>query len=316
MTSYSPASLSPPGDRRARVVCLTVSGVLTLCCAVLLVLVETGWGPLRSADRSLADELHRFAVEHRGWTRANRVLTDWVWDPVTMRLLTALAVVWLVRIRAGRLAVWTAATSLVGLAVQSGVKAAVGRERPSWPDPVDSAHNAAFPSGHAMTAAVTCALLVALFHWLGPAGTRWRAAVWTAAVVSVAGVGFTRVYLGVHWLTDVLSGWLLGVAVVAGCAGLFSPWRFCPETPGACRDVSEGPVNPVAGSGGRAADDGRRGGVAGSGREGAGGGAAEPAAQKNGAEKNGAQKNGAEGNGPEESGAGESGADNKDRTWQ
>ncbi|MFE5600964.1 phosphatase PAP2 family protein, partial [Streptomyces coelicoflavus] len=80
--------------------------------------------------------------------------------------------------------------------------------------PVDSAHYAAFPSGHAMTATFVCGLLVWLLHHYG-AGRGLRRAGLALAVVSVAGVGVTRVWLGVHWTTDVLGGWLLGALVVA-----------------------------------------------------------------------------------------------------
>lgn len=102
-----------------------------------------------------------------------------------------------------------AATSLLASLFQQALKAVVGRERPRWPDPVDSAQFAAFPSGHAMTAVVTCGLLLWLLRLYGAGPGLWAAAL-TVAVVSAVGVAVTRVYLGVHWLTDVVGGALLG----------------------------------------------------------------------------------------------------------
>jgi undecaprenyl-diphosphatase len=195
-----------------------VSGVLSL---VLVVLVAVDWSPLISFDRAVAGDLHASAVAEPGFTRVNRVLTDWVWDPWTMRALAALAAGWLWLLRERLLAMWVVATSVLGTAVQQGMKAAVGRERPSWPDPVDSAQYAAYPSGHAMTAAVTCGLLLWLLRRHGVSGQVWGWCVAVAAV-SVAGVGFTRVYLGVHWPTDVLAGWLLGVCLVAAAVASYA----------------------------------------------------------------------------------------------
>jgi undecaprenyl-diphosphatase len=77
-----------------------------------------------------------------------------------------------------------------------------------------------YPSGHAAYAVtwIACALV------LVRAGTGWavRFAAVTVAVALVAAVALTRIYLGAHWLTDVLGGVALGVAVwsVVGCAAL------------------------------------------------------------------------------------------------
>ncbi|GAA2505619.1 phosphatase PAP2 family protein [Streptomyces gobitricini] len=187
------------------------SGVLS---AVLLALVAAEWGPLISLDRVVADGLHDSAVRSPALTHANRILSDWVWDPWTMRALIAVGVVWLWWHGERLLAVWTVTVSATGSAVQQLLKAAVGRDRPWWPDPVDSAHYAAFPSGHAMTATVTCGLLLWLLVRFG-VGRRPRIAVLLVGAVSVVGVGLTRMYLGVHWASDVVGGWLLGVCLVA-----------------------------------------------------------------------------------------------------
>ncbi|MEU1126954.1 phosphatase PAP2 family protein [Streptomyces sp. NPDC005899] len=198
---------------RAGVVCATLSALLTA-------LVAAGCWPLMLLDSTVANSLHREAVGEPGLVHVNRVLTDWVWDPLAMRALTAVVVITLWWRGAGLLAVWVAATSALATLLQQGLKAAVGRERPQWPDPVDSAHYAAFPSGHAMTAMVTFGLLLWLLRLYGAAPLLW----WTAlvvAVVSVAGVAFTRLYLGVHWLTDVLAGLLLGAAVTAFSAAWY-----------------------------------------------------------------------------------------------
>ncbi|MET9986256.1 MULTISPECIES: phosphatase PAP2 family protein [Streptomyces] len=208
---------SPPRPPRPRTA-LRVAWTLAACSALLLTLVALEWRPLIDLDDDIAGTTHRWAVEEPGITHAMRILTDWVWDTWTMRLLCAAVVLWLWFRRGDRwTAVWLGAACLLGSLLQQLLKAAVDRARPVWPDPVDSAHFAAFPSGHAMTATFVCGLLVWLVHHYGAADGVRRAAL-AAAVVSVAGVGVTRVWLGVHWATDVLGGWLLGALVVAVAA--------------------------------------------------------------------------------------------------
>ncbi|WP_327251368.1 phosphatase PAP2 family protein [Streptomyces sp. NBC_01244] len=215
---------------------------------VLTVLVATGWAPLLSFDGRIARTLHSYAVSHPGVTRLVRVLSDWVWDPWTMRALASAACLWLWWRGSGRCALRIALATLAASAVSQGLKVWVGRERPVWPDPVASADYAAYPSGHALTATVVCGLLV----WLvacrsaGPHARPYArpftrsvpALALLLASVSVLGVGFTRIYLGVHWFSDVLAGWLLGAVLVALTVAVS-------VSDGACSGRS--PVSPRAG---------------------------------------------------------------------
>ncbi|MFD7613919.1 phosphatase PAP2 family protein [Streptomyces sp. NPDC059828] len=180
---------------------------------VLLVLVATAWTPLLSLDVAIARALHHSALAEPGFTEVNRVLSNWVWDPWTIRALLAAAVVLLLWRGDWLPALWVAGASALGTLVQQSLKSAVGRERPHWEQPLDTAQYAAFPSGHAMTATVVCGLVLWLLGREGVGPRVWWAAVLVAAV-SVLGVGFTRLYLGVHWFTDVVGGWLLGICVV------------------------------------------------------------------------------------------------------
>ncbi|MGR8011957.1 phosphatase PAP2 family protein [Streptomyces hypolithicus] len=217
MHSPHPAPAPTPVSRRPAPVPGRSVVACTALSVVLLLLVVFEWRPLMSFDRSVADALHESAVGHPAVTRTSKILTDWVWDPWTMRALVALAFAWLLWRGERTLALWAAATSAVGSLVQQGLKWAVGRERPVWQDPVDSAHFASWPSGHAMTAVVTFGLLLWLLTVRG-AGRGLRATVLLVGVVSGVGVGVTRLYLGVHWASDVAGGWLLGAAVVAASA--------------------------------------------------------------------------------------------------
>jgi membrane-associated phospholipid phosphatase len=143
-----------------------------------------------------------------------------------MRLVCAATMVWLVwRRSAWWSTLWLAATCALGTLVQQSLKALVRRPRPVRPDPVDSAHRAAFTSGHAMTATVVCGLLLWLLHHYGAGRAVWRTAM-ALAVISVTGVGLTRVGLGVHWPSDVLGEWLLGALVVAPAVGAYERWRL------------------------------------------------------------------------------------------
>ncbi|MEU6388365.1 phosphatase PAP2 family protein [Streptomyces sp. NPDC046939] len=192
-----------------------LTAALGLACVLLLALVAVRWSPLMGLDADIVRTLHRGAVAEPGLTRANRILSDWVWDPWAMRAGCAVLAgfaVWHLRERV--LGAWLIVTCALGSLLQQALKAVVDRPRPVWPDPVDSAHFAAFPSGHAMTATVVCGLALWLLRRYEAGPALWGAGLAISAV-SVLGVGLTRLWLGVHWPSDVLGGWLLGALTVA-----------------------------------------------------------------------------------------------------
>ncbi|MCF2526452.1 phosphatase PAP2 family protein [Yinghuangia soli] len=178
----------------------------------LLLLVVFGWDMLFRVDARVARDLHEWLVDSPATTRTIRILSDWVWDPNTFRLLTlALAVaLWAAGNR--RVAMWAAAVMALGGLSGGLCKLAVARERPTFADPVDTAEGFSFPSGHALNGVLGCGVLViGLWPYLP---RRARPAVVAVAVVSAVGVGFTRIALGVHYLSDVVAGWALGIVVL------------------------------------------------------------------------------------------------------
>ncbi|MEW2453991.1 phosphatase PAP2 family protein [Streptomyces albus] len=209
-----------------------MAAVLGAAAAVLILLVGLRWQPLAALDRNVATGLHTMALEHPGLTHAHRILSDWVWDPWTFRLLVAAVVLRLLWLRERAAGWWLAGTVLAGSAVQQGLKAALDRERPRWRQPVDSAEYAAMPSGHAMTAALVCVVLLWLWRERGgPGGDGGRRCAVVVACVSVPGVAFTRVWLGVHWLTDTVVGVLLGAALGLASAAVWAALRTAGQLP-------------------------------------------------------------------------------------
>ncbi|WP_052391072.1 phosphatase PAP2 family protein [Streptomyces sp. NRRL B-24484] len=197
--------------------------VASVPAGVLIALIEAEWRPLREFDSGAAERLHTVVLQHPGLLQVLDVLSNGVWDPVTMRLAVAAAVLWLLWRRAWRLAAWSAATEAAAAAVGLATKTAVARVRPHLDAPVAHAPGFSFPSGHTLTATVSCGILLLVTAPLVP--RRLRPAVWGAAAVSVFGVGFTRVALGVHWASDVIGGWLIGAALVGATAWAFGAWR-------------------------------------------------------------------------------------------
>jgi membrane-associated phospholipid phosphatase len=107
-------------------------------------------------------------------------------------------------------------------------KAALGRARPPLAQAVAAADGYGFPSGHAATAVAVCGAAAWLCStWMR--SWRGRIAVWAAAAMLAGLVGISRIYLGVHWTTDVIGGWAFGVlwlAVVVSCWAAYSRARI------------------------------------------------------------------------------------------
>ena len=93
------------------------------------------------------------------------------------------------------------------------VKHLVGRPRPPSAIWIGHFSGASFPSGHAAQS-VACYVTLALILGAGRSGLA-KAALFGGAVLVVLVVGGSRIYLGAHWLTDVLGGYALGTAWVA-----------------------------------------------------------------------------------------------------
>ncbi|MCX6463778.1 MAG: phosphatase PAP2 family protein [Pseudonocardiales bacterium] len=104
-----------------------------------------------------------------------------------------------------------------------GIKIWLDRPRPPAAVQVVTETNESLPSGHATMSMVVIGALVVL-AWAGR-GPLARLLMVAGAVLWVGAVGATRVYLGVHWFSDVLAGWLVGAAWLALCAAAWSLWR-------------------------------------------------------------------------------------------
>jgi undecaprenyl-diphosphatase len=103
-----------------------------------------------------------------------------------------------------------------GQAMSTLAKSGFDRPRPDLVPHGMQVYTASFPSGHSMMAAVTYLTLATLVARVQPTPAL-KAYVMTIAVLLTVAVGVSRVYLGVHWPTDVLAGWAAGAAWALGC---------------------------------------------------------------------------------------------------
>jgi undecaprenyl-diphosphatase len=157
---------------------------------------------------------HTFAVAHRtGWLTLIMRNVTWLGSTYVLVPVLAAATVILLR-RRDRRAVGRLWAALLGaVALYTLAKPLVHRPRPPATDLIGHVTGSAYPSGHATQAIAAWGMLaVVLAAGRSP---RARVLLLSAATVVVLLVGASRVYLGAHWLTDVLAGYALGATWLA-----------------------------------------------------------------------------------------------------
>ena len=201
-----------------------------LAVAFLLVAVPFGLllaevrreGPLTRVDTDVAERLHEWVRDSPAVVDVLKVVTS-AGSTWFLTVLVIIAALFLLRAGRRRTAVFLVATSITTGLLIRGVKALVSRDRPSLLEPVATAAGKSFPSGHAMGAtAVYGALLVAFAPRMSPGLRRLAVA---GYLVLVASICFTRLALGVHYITDVVAGFVLGCAWLALSVAAFRIWQ-------------------------------------------------------------------------------------------
>jgi undecaprenyl-diphosphatase len=140
---------------------------------------------------------------------------------VTVMTLAISAYLWIKRLR-----VWVLTLMLAvfgGMLLNALLKYVFVRQRPQLVDPLLTLTTYSFPSGHTLAATVfygtLCALIVSrAHHW------RWRLPALALAAFMVLLVGFSRIYLGAHYLSDVLAAIAEGLAWLAFCFVAVGEW--------------------------------------------------------------------------------------------
>jgi membrane-associated phospholipid phosphatase len=217
--------------------------------AFLLVAIPFGFlldqikanGSLVRLDTSAARHLHEW-VRHSPQVVTDLKILTFFGSPIWFYVIVTPAVVWVWRSGHRRLAVFLLVTVLGGGVLDTIVKEVVSRARPSLVDPVATAHGKSFPSGHAMSSTFTYGALLLVF--LPVIRPRYRPAAVGGAVVLVVAICFSRLALGVHFITDVVGGVVLGLAWLAASTAAFSIWRVERGRPAV--EVSEGVEPEVA----------------------------------------------------------------------
>jgi membrane-associated phospholipid phosphatase len=110
-------------------------------------------------------------------------------------------------------------TPLVGILLTDTLKLGYGRPRPPAVEQLVPEAGFSLPSGHTVDATVVIGVLALVL--VVRTASRWRrTAIVAVATVAITAAGAGRIYLGVHWATDVITGWLLGAVWVALCAAV------------------------------------------------------------------------------------------------
>jgi undecaprenyl-diphosphatase len=225
----------------ARLAIVTVAALLF---ALLLLLVRLRWAPLESADHGAATGLNSLIAGHPVVVTIVKAVT-WLGSGGVLWTLTGAAAAVLAFRRRWRLTAYLLVTGAGVLVLDPVLKALVGRLRPVVAHPIAHGTGDSFPSGHALGSIVCYGALFLVF--LPVARGKWRRVLTTVIVALIAAIGISRLLLGVHYLSDVLGAWALGITWLGVTAFAFELSRQATGEP-VTDPVTEG-LEPEAGGG-------------------------------------------------------------------
>jgi undecaprenyl-diphosphatase len=214
VTVDAPSPSGPETTRRTRRRLLAAALGCAAGFLLLAILVTSGWSRLVAVDERWSGRAFAFTLAHPTFEDATRFVTNLA-DGWTVTVLTAVVALVLAARREWLLGWWLVVTVAGSAVLSTVVKVSLERMRPDSAGELTSAHGFSFPSGHTQAATVTYVSVVLVVGWQLLRPSRAARVTSVVAVTLVVGaVGLSRIYLGAHWPSDVLGGWLSGSAWV------------------------------------------------------------------------------------------------------
>jgi membrane-associated phospholipid phosphatase len=196
--------------------CVLISLIFVSLSAFVLLL----WAVQSNVVAGLDLAVHAWVRGHRTpWlTEVARGVTV-LGSTMTLTVATLLTMAVLLWLRGRRAAVDPAIAGILGFVAMSVVKNMLDRPRPLPADHLVVVTDPSFPSGHAC--GITALVMVVACHTLGLVTSRaWRVALAVSYGIIILAVGWSRIYLGVHYFSDVAAGFCLGVTCAATALAL------------------------------------------------------------------------------------------------
>jgi undecaprenyl-diphosphatase len=210
---------------------------------ILLVLVRLQWRPLESVDHGAAARINGLVAGYPALISVVKAVT-WLGSDGVLWTVIGVSAVFLAFRRRWRLVAYLLVTGAGALVMDPILKSLVGRLRPVVAHPIAHGGGNSFPSGHSLGSIVCYGAVLLVF--LPAARGRWRTAFTAVIVTLVALIGISRVLLGVHYLSDVLGGWALGITWLGVTAFAFELTRRAEGQP-VTDPLAEG-LEPEAGT--------------------------------------------------------------------
>jgi undecaprenyl-diphosphatase len=214
--------LDPEARYGLRVTLLVAAFVLVTVPFSYLLFEVLAKGPLTEADASVANWMNGW-VHQRPWLGHTLEVISWFGLQLWLGEMVTIGSIYVFWRGRRRLATYLVVTVVGGSLVDTAVKLAVNRPRPRVDHPLDTAFGTSFPSGHSMASTITYGALVLVF--LPVLARRGRLIAIAAATAIVLLIGSSRLLLGLHFVSDVVGGYVLGWAWLLGATAVFEIWR-------------------------------------------------------------------------------------------
>lgn len=209
MNASTPAEFTTESHKRHRLSRRAQAGwiALPILLAAVLGLVRISAGNDWIIDRVIALQIQSLASPALD---SLMLAATHLADPPFVLLVMVVLVAVLMKLERPRDALFVFAGMSIAIALSQVVKLGFGLARPAYRIPLITESTFSYTSGHASASmALAIALIVLTWH------TRWQWPVLVIGIVYVLLIAFTRIYLGVHFPSDVWGGWLLTIAVMA-----------------------------------------------------------------------------------------------------